>query len=129
MQTYEEYKHGVHTPGQASERVKYCCTDFSYRFGLRVLLTFQGAMLFIIALQANTLISGAIDEPIDGGVKEFDMTRFGIIMLFTTIVIILSYVKEYYVRRHGGVVETFGNGKYESPVETTTHWAHGNYQL
>jgi hypothetical protein len=122
MQNYEHYRHGIHTTGQATDRVRYCCTDFSYRFGLRVLMTFQGALLFIIALQANTLISVAIDEPVDGETKKFDTTRFAIIMVFTFAVIILSYVKEYYVKRHSG-----DDSKYDS-IETGVHFAHGHYQ-
>lgn len=125
MQNYEHYRHGIHTTGQATEKVKYCCTDFSYRFGLRVLLTFQGALLFIIALQANTLISVAIEDPAEGQTKKFDTTRFAIIMVFTFAVIILSYIKEYYVKRHSND----GNiPNYDIDAETGVHWAHAQHQ-
>lgn len=127
MQNYEQYRSGIHTAGQATDKVLFCCTDFSYRFGLRVLMTFQGALLFIIALQTNTLISTAIDEPIDGQVKEFNMTRFGIIMVFLFGVIVLSYIKEYYVKKH----DDYNKLDYDvegKTAETSVHWAHGHYQ-
>lgn len=124
MQNYDQYKHGIHTAGQATEKVMFCCTDFSYRFGLRVLMTFQGAFLFIIALQANTLISDAIDDPVEGETKKFDTTRFSIIMIFTVVVVILSYVKEYYVKRHSYEKVT----DYDADAETGVHWAHAQHQ-
>jgi hypothetical protein len=125
MQNYDHYRHGIHTSGQASEKLRNCCSDFSYRFGLRVLMTFQGALLFILALQANTLISKAIDGT-DDNVKFFDTTQFAIIMVFTFSVIILSYIKEYYVGRHHSQSTTFSRVPHD--VETATHWAHGFYQ-
>ena len=126
MQNYENYKRGIHTTGQATEKLRYCCTDFTYRFGLRVLMTFQGALLFILALQANTLITKAIDGN-DDGIKHFDTTQFAIIMTFTFSVIILSYVKEYYVNRHS--VNNHHHRIHEdSEIETSTHWGHGFYQ-
>jgi hypothetical protein len=127
MQNYKEYNSNIHTVGQVTSTAKNCCTDFTYRFGLRVLLTFQGALLFIIALQANTLISAAIDEPAEGEVKEFNFTRFGIIMIFIFSVIILSYIKEYYVRRH----DNYNKIDYDvegAAAETGIHWAHGSHQ-
>lgn len=126
MQNYKEYKSGMHTSGQVTERARTCCGDFTYRFGLRVLMTFQGALLFIIALQANTLISTAIDTPVDGQVQEFNMTRFGIIMVFIISVIFLSYIKEYYVKRHSGYQKV--DYDVEGIVETGVHWAHAGHQ-
>lgn len=127
MQNYKEYKGGIHTAGQATDKVKYCCTDFTYRFGLRILLTFQGALLFIVALQANTLISTAIDDPPEGQSKEFNVTRFGIIMIFIFAVIILSYIKEYYVKKHNDY-QKLDYDLESASAETATHWAHANHQ-
>lgn len=125
MQNLDSYKQGIHTSGQAADKVKYCCTDFSYRFGRRVLMTFQGALLFILSLQASTLITKAIDGDEDG-VKYFDTTRFAVIMIFTVSVILLSYIKEYYIRRHSyNNVEGYDD---KADVETGVHWGHGFYQ-
>lgn len=125
MQNYAQYKSGIHTASQATDKLVSCCDDFSYRFGLRVLLTFQGALLFILALQTSTLISVAIDDPIEGQSKEFNLTRFGIIMIILLVVIILSYVKEYYVQKH----DSYGKVDYDlENAKTGVHWAHGHYQ-
>ena len=113
MQTYDNYRRGIHSKAQAVEKVTSCCGDVSYRFGLRVLTTFQGAILFILALQTNTLITKALEE------SRFDATQFGIIMAFVFVAIIMSYIKEAYEHRY--------RNEY-TPVSTSTHYAHSFYQ-
>ena len=127
MQNYDNYRHGIHTAGQASAKLRFCCGDFSYRFGLRVLSTFQGALLFILALQTNTLISKGIDGN-DVGEKFFDATQFAIIIIFIFAVILLSYVKEYYIGRHDTEHFPVPFSDQKADIETHTHWAHGFYQ-
>jgi len=115
MQTYEEYRSSIHTPGQAVDKVRYFCSDFTYRFGLRVLETLINTLLFIIALQSSTLITESIDNP----ELPFNVGRLSIVMVITAIIILVSYVKEYYVRGHDtdGYAYTKSNG-----------WAHSYHQ-
>lgn len=84
-----------------------CATDFFWRSIFRVLTTFQSALLFVMALLANSMIQSRIDET-DVSSRTFiwfGALLGGSVLLSLTIEVLVELVQE---RLHVHITETQG---------------------
>lgn len=118
MQDIDDYERHIHTAGQAAMKMKKCCTIFGYRFGYRLLSTFNGALMVVIGFLASNLIIEGIDEGI------FSFTKFAFVMMFILVTIISQYTQEQFIAEYS---DRMGVTRSDLGM-TTSGWAHANWQ-
>lgn len=89
---------------------------FAYRFGSRLIDTFNNAVMFVIALQANALILNEIRD------ETFDVSILVVILILILISMVLSYIHEKY-----SSLDRFTELS-TSIAETKSKFAHHYYQ-
>lgn len=118
MQNIESYERGIHTSGQAARKLQHCCSVFGVRVGYRTLTSFEGGVVFVLALQINEMITTSLD----GG--DFNVARFAIIMLMILISILFSYTKEQFVAEYSDTL----NDRERSSMRIHSSFAHTIHQ-